>query len=121
MANVFEQSKRGGDLPRLMGGQVLTGQRYAEHTPEQKAKFFMDRERPPLMYFVEVGKAHPATNGAGFRTEAYSMQFTEDEMIQITSEWLTLMNRRRIEAANKAREQAEHDACHSKTSQPSCD
>lgn len=119
MANVLEQGKRGGDLPRLMAGNPFTGMRYAERTPEERAAP-LDLSRS-LMYFVEVSKSYPATQGAGFRIEAYSMQFTEDEMIRITSEWLTLMNRRRIDAANETRKQAERAACLSKTSQPSSD
>ena len=82
MANVFEQGKRGGDLPRLKGGCVHTGLRYRESTPEEKKT----GRRPELMYFVEIGKTHPATTGSGFRTEAFSAHFTEDEMIAITSE-----------------------------------
>jgi hypothetical protein len=118
MANVLEQGKRGYDLPRLLNGNVHTYQRYSERTPEERTASKM----PPLMYVVEASKSFPTTtNGAGFRTEAFSMQFTEDEMIRITGDWLTMMNCRRIDAANEARKLAERDACLSKTSQPISD
>lgn len=99
MANVLQESKRGKPLPRLMGGLVTTSQQYAESTTEDRLLHRM----PPLLYALDV---HGQFGSGG----DYLVQFTEDEMIRLTSEWMALMNRRRIDAENAKRKSAEQEA-----------
>lgn len=91
MANVLKEGKRGGDLPRIAGGHAVATQQYDYRKSD-------DGKMPPLMYCVEVRQRSPDHPLA---MEGYKVQLTEDEMIAITAEWFTMMNRRRIDAEQK--------------------
>lgn len=94
MANLLQGGKRGKDLSRVKNGRVHCGQQYADQATERGT-------RPPLMYTLTVAE------GFGHERTEYTAQFTEAEMIAITSEWLTAANRRRIDAEFEAKRKAE--------------
>lgn len=96
MANILKTAKRGLDLQRITDGRVIPGERYADRSFEQRVVGVM----PPLMYCATV---------TGKDGVEYTLQATEDEMISITSEWLTMMNRRRINAATAKRKQLDRE------------
>ena len=111
MANILQAGKRGRDLPRLIDGPVFAAQQYHQHTAEEKAA--QRYPVPPLLYCARVSAPFVKS---GDHQEEFTLQLTEEEMIALTSEWLTMMNRRRIDARNEARRKAEREACLSKTS-----
>lgn len=100
MANLLKYGKRSKYLPRIEGGRVHVREEYAERTPD-----LPDRVMPPMLYSVEVS----SSNSAAGESLEYKAQFTEDEMLEITSEWLTLLTRRNGEKKRKAREYAERN------------
>lgn len=111
MANILKAAKRGRDLPRLTGGRVVAGQRYADGALSTFENG--ERQMPPLMYCATV--TEPFKPEPGHREE-YTLQLTEDEMLATVAEWLTMMNRRRIDAEIAARRKAERAICPSKIS-----
>lgn len=94
MANLLKTSKRGGLLPRLAGARITPGEKYATWGDEKHER----GEMPPMLNIVMID--------AGPDGDEYEVQFTDDEMLQLTSEWLTNLNRRRSKAAFEARKVA---------------
>jgi hypothetical protein len=102
MADLFKEAKRGKPLPRVTDGYVLTGERYADWSDEERAA----HERgtmPPMLYTLDVSTR--GTDSVG-----YGLRLTEEEMLRVTADWLSKLAVRRAREQADARKKALRDA-----------
>lgn len=100
MADILQYGKRGGYLPRAMGGYITMGEVYGDADGNR------ERERgvmPPMMQTLSV------TTGAHPNQIEYQIRVTEDEALRIAGKWLSDISTRRTRDAIKA-EQAKRNA-----------
>lgn len=92
MANLVKEAKNGRSLPRVTKGTISTGARITWSAADTEGMCQPSGEYHTLDIW----------QGTGSERVEYQLQLTDDEMVRVTSEWLTTLNRRRIDAARRA-------------------